>query len=76
MELTSQQEDILLHSLGQSQTPNRKKMGWRRYFNVSEGCKDFDTCLELVEIGAMTRRGNYFFVTDEGAKSVGVTIKP
>lgn len=78
MNLTRQQELILLHALGSSHTgtENRSKLGWRNHYAAGPGHSSYEDCIHLVSIGAMTHSGDVFYVTDAGAARLDVRIKP
>lgn len=76
MNLSPEQMHILRHSLGVPE-PKQSNM-YRNHFVTGEGSKDHPDCMELVELGLMTRRaGNQltggddlFLVTEAGKVAV------
>lgn len=75
--ITDEQVDDMLHALGQSQTPDRKDMGWRNYFHTG----DLDDSWEdLMSKGFAERTRNLsgaytYRVSPHGLKVLGVTTK-
>lgn len=68
---------IIRHSLGIDD--KRKKIPYRSHFCASVGSKDYGRCLWLEQAGYMKRgqgtdQSVFFFVTEDGAKSVGSTL--
>lgn len=76
IQTTKEEREIMGHSLGiQSIGGKKTKGGYRNYFVVGPGCKDFDLCSGLVEKGLMQRHdsrwgGYYFSVTDTGKAEI------
>lgn len=70
---------VLQHSIGADQYGHGG--GNRNFFGVNPGCRDYDLCIELVELGFMANNGTkpaifgnevFFSVTPEGVDVVAL----
>lgn len=76
MTFSPAQESLLLVALGAVRV-SRANAGYRRYYNAAPGTDAHTLCEELVGVGAMTRGTHgFYYVTEEAAASLGITLKP